>query len=232
LDLPIYIDTQTQAGFVAAVQTLINAFNSVKGLEGTLQVTRQDGAVRHIKGIYFTGLEGSRSQDTYNTLWMEMPLAIKCLDPAWYDPTAKVFIYTTAAPTNFFPFFPLVLSAGNVFGNTIVTNGGSLDAWPVWEVKGPGTNPLFENLATGKKLQFTTVLQVGETLVIDTRPGKKSAVVGSLNKFPDISVDSSLWPLTFNDDGSPKDQTVSITMSNTDSNSEVKLTFNERYLSL
>ncbi len=228
IDIPIYIEATSQADFISAVQALCNAFNPVSGEQGTLEVLRQDGVERHIKGIYYTGLEGRRDVESYNSLWMELPLTIKCLDPAWYDPTAIVNIYTKAGgATPFFPFFPLVLNQDGIISSGPIVNNGSLEAWPIWEVTGPGQNFSITNNLTGKKTVFELEMTATDLLKIDTRPGYKTITLNGINAFRYISNDSSLWSLQ------PGSQDVDIFLGDADTlTSEVKLTYNERYLSL
>ncbi len=227
LDIPIYVEADSQANFIAAIQALCNAFNPIDGVQGTLKVTRQDGVVRHIQGIEYTGLEGTRNVDLYNSLWMELPLVLKCLDPAWYNPTAETHTYTKAGGgAAFFPFFPLVLAPDAILQTPTIVNDGSLDAWPIWTVTGPGTDFRITNLASGKKTAFTLHMILGDELIIDTRPGHKSITLNGSNAFRYISVDSSLWPLV------PGSQDVEIVLVDATADSQVDLSFNERYLAL
>lgn len=67
--------------------------------------------------------------------------------------------------------FPLVfpLEFGEPADGTLaVTNAGTTVAWPVWTVRGPCTQPVIRNDATGERLVFALSLTEGDVLVVDT----------------------------------------------------------------
>jgi hypothetical protein len=78
-----------------------------------------------------------------------------------------------------------------------VTNAGDVEAWPVWTITGPGSGIVLRNLTTGQSMDFGVgALAAGNTVVVDTRPGAKTAVAnGSINVFPFLSAASVLWSL-------------------------------------
>lgn len=226
ITLPLRVTASAQVELDEAIDALCEAFNPLYG-EGVLNVVKHDGeTTREIKGVYWNGLEGLRSHDKYFQTWYLTTVSLKCPNHEWYDPMPIQATYEEGAPTNFFPIFPINLAAGAVFGDQQVNNPGSADAWPVWEIDGPATNPKVENLLTGKKIQLTLTLLTGETLVIDTRPGVKTIKVGGMNKFSTASADSSLWPLV------PGTQTIKMTVTGASSTTEIRLSFNPRYLAL
>ena len=226
ISMPVVIQATSQAQMDQAVDALCKAFNPTSGLEGVLKITRHDGVFREIKGIYMTGLEGVRSRENYYQLWFKADITLKCINPAWYNPTAKTYAYTQSNPPNFFPILPAILGAGQIFGDTQVVNDGSLEAWPIWSITGPGNNAIVENVTTGEKITLVVTILAGEVLVIDTRPGVKTIKIGSQNKFGTMTASSILWSLIA---GS---QTVKVTLTGATSASRVDLSFNERYLSL
>ena len=73
---------------------------------------------------------------------------------------------------------------------------GDAEAWPVWEVTGPGEDLLIQNDATGDRIFIQG--QIGETITITTRPQVQdvtsaSAMDGSL--WERVSEDSVFFPL-------------------------------------
>lgn len=226
LTLPVYVAATSQAQLDQAIDALCEKFNPIAETPGVLKVTRHDGTQRSIEAIYYSGLEGARSRELYKQLSIKFTITLKCPNQSWYDPTATTVEYSQGSPGNFFPIFPIQLAAGQVFGDSTVTNNGTMISWPIWTIDGPGLNPEIHNLTTGKITKFSLTLLTGESLIVDTRPGYKTVTVGSVNKFFTMSIDSSLWPLIVGN------QTVKVVLSNTGVSSKVTLSYNERYVSL
>lgn len=95
-----------------------------------------------------------------------------------------------------YPFFPVLLSDSTVQGAHVLNIQGDAEAWPVWEVTGPGEDLLIQNDATGEKIFIEG--QFGEKVTITTRPQEQdvtsaSAMDGSL--WERVSEDSTFFPL-------------------------------------
>lgn len=82
------------------------------------------------------------------------------------------------------PFFPVLLSDSTVQGAYVLSIQGDAEAWPVWEVTGPGEDLLIQNDDTGEKIFIRG--QFGETVTITTRPQEQDVVSAS-------AMDGSLW---------------------------------------
>lgn len=82
------------------------------------------------------------------------------------------------------PFFPVMLSDSTVQGAYTLTIQGDAEAWPVWEVTGPGEDLLIQNDETGDRIFIEG--QIGETITITTRPQEQDVVSAS-------AMDGSLW---------------------------------------
>lgn len=153
-------------------------------------------------------------------------LRFHCFDPYWYDVSERSVEFTTGELATFFPFFPLRLSSSEVFADTSINNDGSVKAWPIWEILGPGTDPVLRDQTNGKRLELNVTLAAGETLTIDTRPGVKTVVDDAGDNRYDLLVDgSAFWPLE-------KGVTaVRIEMSGATDDSRVSLRYRRRHLS-
>lgn len=66
--------------------------------------------------------------------------------------------------------FPLTFGTGALGGQIAVTNSGTLQTWPTFNVLGPVTAPIIRNADTGESLEFdpTFTVAAGQTLVINT----------------------------------------------------------------
>lgn len=72
-----------------------------------------------------------------------------------------------------------VSGVGGVF--TLV-NPGTAPTWPLFTVAGPITNPSFTNPATGDQIAYTGLVEVGQTLVIDTSPFSRSVTLNGVDR--------------------------------------------------
>lgn len=227
LKLTISANPGDEAGLRAALRTLMNAMNPTRG-EGIIRVTSPIGDVREI-GCYCTAGLGLEEKPGSNGPDMQQAAVVfRAYDPHWRDQSDTSISYTINQTPSFFPFFPLRLTTSQIAVDATIVNAGDLETWPVWTIFGPGGAIVLRNLTTGARLLFNThVLQAGESIVIDTRPGNKSVTKqdGS-NAFPDLDTASALWSL------GPGSTAVRLEMSGaTAGNSALQLNFRQRYLS-
>lgn len=120
-------------------------------------------------------------------------------------------------------------TAGSRAGVVAVTNGGTAAAYPLMVVNGPGRLYELANWTTGDIIYFDLVLQPGETLTLDLRPGIKS-VVSSFrgNVIGQVVPGSKLatWRLM------PGTNQVALYMQATDDDTAATITWHERHWSL
>lgn len=95
----------------------------------------------------------------------------------------------------FFPFFPLRLGASELAQVFTITNTGQQQAWPVWTIIGPASAVTVKNTTTGEQFVLAVNLLPGETITIDTRPGRKNITNNAGQSVFPITGDSSLWAL-------------------------------------
>ena len=198
------------------------ALDPLKG-EGTLTVVQGDHAGRQLVCCYEAGLDSFSEE--YQSLGLTV-LAFRASDPYWQDATEQSLIATIDSTAfTWFPFLPLVLGASDVFAAATITNTGDVDAWPVVKVTGPGTDLEVMNMTTGKAWHFEGSIAAGSVLVVDHRPGHKSARLDGANVFGRLSDDSVLWPLV------PGPNRVSIGFASATAQSSVEFTWRNRWLS-
>jgi hypothetical protein len=70
-----------------------------------------------------------------------------------------------------------------------------VNAWPIATVVGPGTELTVRNDTTGLAWRFEGDMLPDSTLVVDHRPGHKSARLDGFNAFGRLAPDSALFPL-------------------------------------
>jgi phage-related protein len=219
IDLPLGITGTSKSDLRTQVRNLLNMFNPLLG-DGTLKIIAEDGSQRQIKCRYSSGLE---IQET-GLFWQNVIIVLKAFDPYWYDPNTIIQTFTVGTPATFFPILPMRLTSSTVFSDTTINNDGDVESWPTWIITGPGDTIYIRNLTTGEFININYTLQPGETINIDTRPGKKTVTLGDgTNLYPNMSSDSSLWSLQagYNQ--------IRIEMQNSQIWSNVQLSYQNRY---
>lgn len=116
----------------------------------------------------------------------------------------------------FFPLLPVGLVASQILGAATLVNDGDAEAFPIYVINGPVTNPSITNATNGTFVTVNQSLLLGESITIDTREGIKTVLKGDdTNLYPYLQAGSSLAPLqpganavTFNMQGATADTSV------------------------
>lgn len=185
-----------EAEFRARARGLVHAMRPKAG-PGILTVRNEEGDSRSL-GCYCTGgYEGDEAADvTLAGSWWRLALQFFAPSP-WWEGETQAVNFGLGSPTNFFPIFPLNLSASTVKGLfTVDLSDSDAPSFPQWTVVGPGSSLLLENQSTGRQIQVNASLAAGESMVIDTRPGLQSIRRGDgANLMSALASDPALWPL-------------------------------------
>jgi hypothetical protein len=161
--------------------------------EGALSVVQGAHAGRVLTCCYDAGLD--ELEETYPHV-NEATLLFRAAWPYWAEGMEQSVRVTQGSTVRtWFPFLPLILGASDAFAVFNVTNTGDVPAWPVVTTVGPGTDLTAENLTTGARWKVTGPVAAGSTLVVDTRPGRKTATLDGANVFSRLTADSELWAL-------------------------------------
>lgn len=194
MDLPIEVSGESYGEVRGKIRNLASWLHTIGG-PGVFRVTAPDESVREIEAYASyevnenLGMGGDKDQDVLVSLY--------CPGAYWRDAVPTEATYTTGGGGAFLPAsFPILLASTVVLASPTVTNGGDDEAWPVWTIAGPGTNPVLRNLTTGKATEFGLALGAGEQAIVDTRPGYKSVTDGQGdNLYQSLSRTANLWPL-------------------------------------
>lgn len=189
------------------------------------RVNRDDGTSREIECVYAGGLEGNDSlgrRDAHHRL----NLIGHAADAYWSDIADTVVTFTSGAGLpSWFPYYPYYLSPSTVLAELAVDNTGHLEAWPIWTITGPGSGPIITNMDTGELFTFGATLAAGETITVDTRPRRKTAVrTGGTEVSGLMSSTSTYWPLA------KGVNTVRVVLSSVGSGSSVALNYRRRWI--
>lgn len=223
--LPLYFyDDDSLTGLWGQLRAAAKTMDPGRG-EGRIRVTSPGGDQREIRCVVTAGLELNQTQGRESSpTHQRAAVVFRAHDPYWYATNLSVAEFTAGARPSFFPIFPLRLSAGEVFADVTVDNPGDVATWPVWEVDGPGTDIALRDLGMGQATELATTLLAGQTVTIDTRPGRKTVTRDDgTNLFPQLG-GSDLWPLA------PGSTAVRIEMGGAGDTSVVRLRYQPAYL--
>jgi hypothetical protein len=191
LVLAVDMNTVDAGSLRARVRSVAHVLRPRAGI-GTVQAVDDAGGVRSLPCYYSKGLEAGTFRATrYKTalqFWAPSP---------WWRGTPLTYTYSLAAPTAFFPFPPLVLSATTIAGTaTFDLSDTDAPTYPTWTVTGPGSQLTLTNSTTGQSLTLNAAIGDGRTVTIDTRPGYQSVRRDDgTNLFGSLASDPALWPL-------------------------------------
>lgn len=159
---------------------------------GSLQAVADDGSSRTLPCYYRKGLEGG----TYKASRFRTALEFWAPSP-WWRGDPLTYAYGLAAPTAFFPIPPVTLSATTITGAaTFDLSDTDAPTYPTWTVTGPGDQLTLRNDTTGAALVLNAPIGDGQTVTIDTRPGRQSVVRNDgVSLFGALGSDPALWPL-------------------------------------
>lgn len=191
------------------------------------------GTVRRRFVYYTEGLEGAVGGSDSHFTWRHAQVKFLAPDPMWFgeereieqkvDAARKPFLTSFAGPATV-PFFPVMLSSSTVDGAYELSISGDANAWPIWEVHGPGEDLLIQHMGTKERIFISGEFR--QPVTIDARPTVADIYAGTAQDWEiwqRVADDFSLFPLT------PGVNRVKITMVNARPDSYVKLRYAETW---
>lgn len=218
---PLYVFGDTHLQYVQRNRQIKRAFMMTmhRSAVGVLRVARPDGTAREIEAYCESGFEGDAGD---GWLTSKYAIALFCPDGYWRDITPVTTTNSYVAGADYFAPFPQV-SAGLALGETVLTNPGDVDAWPVWTITGPMTAMSATNVTTGYEFTLTYPLLAGEQIVITTlQPTVRGPVGQNL-------VSALDWPTAYLWWLQPDDNTVIFNVSGAAAGTTIELTFHPRF---
>jgi hypothetical protein len=224
ITIPLYIWARNRDACLAIFNDMIHDLNPQLG-EGILEVREPAGQVRTIGAYYANGFEGVDDDDAQGRTWLSALLVFRAPRPFWEGAQWTKTWGVGASPGNFFPFLPLKVKESQVIGALTVPNVGNVRAFPVWTLLGPFSSFTATNNRTGKTFTLNVAVAGGDTVVIDAREGKKSALKnGTVNMWEFITNSSELWGIE------PDDNEVTFSAPAATLATRVTMSYKPRYL--
>lgn len=167
---PVRLYADTHEEFITAWRSVgeLLALTESMNKPGLLRITRGfDGSRREIPCYYQSGFE----QEAEDAAWLRGggPLNLYCPQPWWQDVTPQLFEARQGVPSPYLSPYP-TYSAGQVIGETTMTNLGQREAWPSWTIRGPLSQLIATNTTRGESFTLTYPLERGETITISSKP--------------------------------------------------------------
>lgn len=109
-------------------------------------------------------------------------------------------------------------------GGVAISNPGDVPSYPVWQLTGPFTSITATNSTTGKSWTIGYTAGSGDTLTLDTTPGRTSLVnVSGVNQWDKLITGYQLWPVVGGTN------TLAVSVNGATSASQARLTYTPRY---
>jgi hypothetical protein len=155
-------------------------------VKGTLYVSR-NGVTRRID-CYLAARPDFNQPRLFD--WLQVSITLNCPQPYFLDETDTtvrhlVFIPTLNFPVTFLPGGGLTVGVQIVSDTTTINNTGDDDIGIICEIradKGSITNPKI-SIDSVNYVRIIKVLNVGDTIEINTRPGEKDVKLNGVSDF-------------------------------------------------
>lgn len=203
LDFEVWADTDDE--LVTLLDDLYEAFGPQVDTELPLVFTLPGQAARR---ILCRPAEGLTQMDVeFGAAVALAPMRLIASDPAIYADSllsSELAPFAASAGLSYPVTYPKSYGAGGSGAGTTVTNAGRFETWPTFAIAGPSsgtlTDPIVENVTTGKKIALTAFGGVsivsGQTLLIDTHPARRTIAFDTgASRYGNLSDDSEFFPL-------------------------------------
>ncbi|MEO3857489.1 hypothetical protein [Acrocarpospora sp. B8E8] len=206
--IPVMVEGPDRGIFLRFRRKLLSYLNPGRGL-GRIRLTEGDATSRYLDCVFTGGAEGDYGTGQSGFLWQKYGLTFRAIDPFWYS-TGTVDIQFSSTATGLKPFFGTpffglnINSTHSLNGAVTLTVAGDVETWPTWKFTGPldGITLALSGYTTAA-YRLDVSLASGQTLYIDTRPGRRrilllddfNAATG-INYWDRLHAGDSFWPVS------------------------------------
>jgi hypothetical protein len=162
-------------------------------------------------------------------------IQLRAADPTWYDinsTTRYLSSVVFGTPTPYPKPYPVPYGAGSINNSTIINYLGSWPSFPRIQCAGPATDlTLVDGL--GNIIKFDDPIPIGQIWTIDLSYGKKNVVDQSgVNQFAALNINSNIvsWGLYPDPTILNGTNTISVSASGTDTDTEIIMYYAQRYI--
>lgn len=141
---------------------------------------------RTLRCHYVDGLDGDLSAKVEGSYWSSLGLKLRAVKPYWQGETWSTPKISRPAGASWFDTFPGQLSSGRTLGQDItVTVPGNAASWPRIPMVGPASE--VEVSGPGLYFRIPGGLSSGETALIETTPGKRTATFNGVEDWTRVA---------------------------------------------
>ncbi|HEY3482430.1 MAG TPA: hypothetical protein VGL02_26345 [Streptomyces sp.] len=186
------------AGGMVAAEAAMDRLKRLASERGVLPLTKSTPAGDRVLQVELN-TEAIRAEMWESADGFEWQLQTASVDPRWLSPTLLTAgpVSAGAASTDgldwasgspggldWTPGSPGGLDWGisGVGGVLTLTNPGTAPTWPVYTVTGPWLNPSFTDPTTGDVVAYNGLVDLGQTLVIDSSPFTRSVQLNGVDR--------------------------------------------------
>lgn len=215
IDIPIYADGEDRDGLKLILSRLARMMSGVM----RLWFIEDDGSRWYTDVVRVGGGQYSYGFDTTGERELVTVFTLRAGDPFWTSEESDqrvinrattgrgLILDTVGGSTGADSLVKLRVSSAQVQGTVILENTGDAEAFPTWEIQGPGSN-IVATGPNGETWQWNGSLLLGQTLFIDSRTATAIDNLGA-SRYDDFDTSPRFWLVP------PGITSASITMTGT-----------------
>lgn len=220
VDVPLFFRARNRV----QLQELMSRVSIVLDGEMTLRFVEDDGSDWSLVVHRVGGGQYVYGVDTIGETELRTVVTLRAGDPFWTYNIPKRVVVGTSNPGRGLikgaSFARMKLSGSQASGQILLENPGDVDAVPVWELTGPGTD--FTAIGPkGDSFVWNGTLDVGETLTIDAATARVTDGTGA-NRYAELGPAPRFWKIP------PGQSQANVLLSGTSTGSQIVLTFKRR----
>lgn len=189
-----------------------------------LYIVYPSGEERYLTVHYRGGIDPQFGVDSDQRTYAKVPLQLVAPKPYWISNRAQNFSLTVGGSRGLLlnaSLATLQVSSSQAIGSMTLVNEGDVEAWPVWELRGPADS-FTATSEIGEVMSYTAPITNDNPITIDTRD--KTVLDSTLaNKYGSLADAPKLFSIP------PGESTISIVMTGATELSRVAFYFNPRY---
>jgi len=209
LNMPIEVTGPDRAAVAAVLRRLAVILNPHTVTPPRLRVVEPDRTAWSVE-VQRTGrADWTWGAGTNGHTWVRTTLALRAGDPYWTRESSERFTVSTVGSDAGLlsgSLAELNLTAGEAFGERVVTNAGDASAFVTWTLTGPGDH-FVATSPDGEVLAWDGTLAEGDVLTIDNRTGEVTDDTGA-NRYDELAPAPRFWAIE------PGQSTVSVALDN------------------
>lgn len=225
LELPLTIFGSNAVDVEAKLRRLVRLLND-KFSTPTIYVTYPDGRELFTDVHYAGGADPIFGVDSNQRDFAKILMTLRSPSPYWSATDTQQYSLAAANAGRGLiknaPLTKLQISSAQTIGSVLVENDGDVDAFPVWNIRGPGTAFTATRQADGATFTYDATITNVNPITIDAET-KKVTDASDVNVYTNLSYAPKLFSIP------PGASTIDIEMVGSDATSLVTFYFRPRY---